>query len=69
MSKVEFYQEDGAMRVSTTSTDWRWRVKAGNGEIVASGEGYTTRTDAKRGIADAFDSMRFAYLNFRETGA
>lgn len=29
--------------------DWRFRVKGGNGEIVAAGEGYTTRHDALRG--------------------
>lgn len=26
----------------------RWRLRAGNGEIVASGEGHTTESDAKR---------------------
>lgn len=32
---------------------YRWRLKAANGEIVAAGEGYTTRTDAHRGIEAA----------------
>ena len=27
---------------------WRWRLIAGNGEIVASSEAYTTRYSAKR---------------------
>jgi hypothetical protein len=31
--------------------DWRWRLKAGNGEIVASGEGYTAERDARRGFS------------------
>jgi uncharacterized protein YegP (UPF0339 family) len=28
--------------------DWGWRLKAGNGEIVASGEGHTRPADAER---------------------
>jgi hypothetical protein len=28
--------------------NFRWRLKAGNGEIVAISEGYTTRYSAKR---------------------
>lgn len=27
---------------------FRWRLKAGNGEIVATSEGYTTKYSAKR---------------------
>ena len=30
--------------------DWRWRLRAANSEIVASGEGYTRRQDAVRGV-------------------
>jgi uncharacterized protein YegP (UPF0339 family) len=29
---------------------WRWRLYARNGEIVASGEGYTTERDARKGV-------------------
>lgn len=33
------------------SLDWRWRLIAGNGEIVAdSSEGYSRERDAKRAI-------------------
>ena len=40
MPKFEVYQSrDG---------QYRWRLKAGNGEIVATSEGYTTRASAKR---------------------
>jgi uncharacterized protein len=28
----------------------RWRLKASNGEIVATGEAYTTTADARRGV-------------------
>lgn len=27
---------------------WRWRLRAANGEIIASGEAHTTRADAVR---------------------
>lgn len=33
--------------------EWRWRVVAGNGEIVAEGESYTRLDDAARGLNDA----------------
>jgi uncharacterized protein len=40
MSKFEVYAaKDGS---------YRWRLKAGNGEIVAVSEGYTQRSNAKR---------------------
>lgn len=29
---------------------WRWRLRAGNGEIMASGEDYVNKTDALRAI-------------------
>lgn len=31
--------------------EYRFRLKAGNGEIVATGEGYSTRTAAHEGTA------------------
>lgn len=33
-----------------TSIEWRWRLRAKNGEIIASGEGYKTRAAARRAI-------------------
>lgn len=30
--------------------DWRWRLYARNGEIVACGEGYASERDAERGV-------------------
>lgn len=36
---------------------WRWRLRAANGEIVAIGEAYTRRGDAKRGLKDAQRAM------------
>ncbi len=32
---------------------WRWRLRAGNGEIVAQSEAYTSKSTAERGAQDA----------------
>lgn len=33
---------------AAAAVEWRWRFKADNGEIVATGEGHTRREDAER---------------------
>jgi uncharacterized protein YegP (UPF0339 family) len=40
MAKFEVYQ---------SKNGYRWRLKAGNGEVVAIGEEYTTKDGAKKG--------------------
>lgn len=30
--------------------EWRWRLKAGNGRVVASGEGYKKKSGALSGV-------------------
>lgn len=35
---------------SKDALDWRWRLVAGNGEIVAQSEGYTSRQHARAGL-------------------
>jgi len=40
MSKFEIYQ---------SKSGYRWRLKARNGEIVATGEEYATKDGAKKG--------------------
>lgn len=40
MAKFEVYQ---------SGKGYRWRLKAGNGEVVATGEEYSTKDGAKRG--------------------
>lgn len=40
MSKFEVYK---------SKNGYRWRLKAGNGEVVATGEEYTTKDGAMRG--------------------
>jgi len=54
------------MRVATifedSSGEWRWNVRAGNGEIIAQSEGYTRKADAERGLNDAhieYDNLVF----------
>jgi uncharacterized protein YegP (UPF0339 family) len=39
-----------------------WRLKAGNGEIVAQSEGYTRHEDAYRGAKDCQKAARFASI-------
>lgn len=51
----EIYQEQsGGLRsaglLSMAMGGWRWRLKGGNGEIVASGESYTTEAACMNGI-------------------
>ena len=41
--KYEVFEDKG---------QWRWCIRAANGEIVAESEAYTTRADAQRGVAD-----------------
>ena len=36
------------------SGDWRFRLKAGNGEVIATGQGYASKAGALNGI----DSVR-----------
>jgi len=42
-SKFEVYPDK--------SDAWRWRLKAGNGEIVAQGQAYESKAGAKAGCA------------------
>lgn len=42
MSKYEIYEDEAG--------EWRWRLKAANSKIVASGEGYKTQGGAIRGV-------------------
>lgn len=39
----------GKFEVYPSGTQWRFRLPAGNGEIVAQSEAYTTKDSAKRG--------------------
>ena len=45
MTPVDIYRDEAGA--------WRWRLTAANGEIVATGEGYTSQRDAQRGFTAA----------------
>lgn len=39
-----------SFEIYTSGAEFRWRFKGGNGEIVASGEGYTSKADAEEAV-------------------
>ncbi len=45
-TSVEVYRDEKGQ--------WRWRAKAGNGEIIATGEAHTLRWSAKRAARRVF---------------
>lgn len=49
--RFEVYPAVYPMTVPDDSVEWRWRLYARNGEIIASGEGFTRRKDALRAVA------------------
>lgn len=53
---VELYRD--------TQQLWRWRRKAGNGEIISSGEAYTTKGAALDGLSLAnSDTDRYRFVD------
>jgi hypothetical protein len=54
--KVEIYRESRRMvgdeGEAAEWQEWRWRLRAGNGEIIASGEAYESAANAERGFRD-----------------
>ena len=42
MPKYEVYRD--------AAGEWRWRLKASNGQIIASGQGYATERSCRDGI-------------------
>ena len=44
--------------------DWRWRLKRENGEVVASGDGYPTRSQCERAVMQLKQEIAAAPLNF-----
>lgn len=46
-----------------TSGDWRWRLRAANGRIVAdSAEGYASKRNAKRAVMSTLDATESALI-------
>ena len=52
---AEVYRDDNG--------EWRWRVKAGNHETVASGEGYHDKRDALAMLASRFPTVPVVELH------
>lgn len=46
--------------------DWRWHLKAANGEIVAQGEGYKTYGGVQSGVNAFTRAARTAHLVMRK---
>jgi len=46
-----FRQGGNALASVLIGGEWRWRLRATNGEIIASGEGYHSRQDCEHAIA------------------
>ena len=54
LPKIEIWRRD--------TGDWRWHLKAANGEIVAQGEGYVTKAGALRGVRAFVRAARMAEI-------
>lgn len=52
----EIYQERSTSLL--TPGQWRWRLKGGNHEKIASGESYTTKENCLKAIALVMDTTR-----------
>lgn len=63
-SHFEFYEDE-----SDTTQSHRWRLVAGNYEIVASSEGYASRANAERGAAQMTRNAAEALANLLEEKA
>ena len=42
MAKFEIFKD--------AKEEFRWRLRAGNNEVIATGEGYTTKASCEKGI-------------------
>ena len=50
--RFEVYQSKAQHGIGGTArNEWRWRLKAANGRIIAQGEGHTRKADAERALA------------------
>ena len=48
--KFEIYRQRGLSALAIGGGEWRWRLKAGNGEIIAQGESYTSKENCLHAI-------------------
>ena len=49
-------------------SEWRWRLRASNGEIVAAGESYTRQADCKRAVSMLKKQAVFASVELIRDG-
>lgn len=52
--KYELYQVKSGAQIN----QWRWRLKAANGQIIASGESYINKTDCQVAVGMVMDTNR-----------
>ena len=45
--------------------EWRWRLKAKNGKIIAQGESYKRKKAMLKTISSITDTFRFGYLSVK----
>jgi uncharacterized protein YegP (UPF0339 family) len=48
--RIEIFGSEGTIIKGDHPQQWYWRLRAANGEVVAHGEGYTSKKDVKRGV-------------------
>jgi uncharacterized protein YegP (UPF0339 family) len=54
MSKFEIYKD--------RKGEFRWRLRAGNGEVIATGEGYSSKDGCKKGIKSVQKNAKAAEI-------
>lgn len=62
LPRVEIFQ--GVNDDGEYNGQFYWRLRAANNEIVATGEAYTSREDAKRGFIDAASTFNEAVIEW-----
>jgi uncharacterized protein YegP (UPF0339 family) len=69
-TRVEFYEasRDDVADPALAKPEWRWRLRAANGEIVASGEGHASERDARRAFDGVTKAVFAAVFVKLETG-
>lgn len=48
--RFEVYESTRAAKGGPPVTEWRWRLIAANGRILASGQAHTCKADAERAV-------------------
>jgi len=43
-------EDSGYAEIYKAADGWRWRMRGANHEVIATGEAYTTKSSARRGL-------------------